>query len=74
MAESVAEWRVRVALQISRAQWQGTVRRDRDAAVLAAYLWDVWQGGLLAMKLAPSTDGLTQAIDMTLDDVFAPRD
>ncbi|WP_083251458.1 TetR family transcriptional regulator C-terminal domain-containing protein [Acidihalobacter yilgarnensis] len=41
MAESVAEWRVRVALQISRAQWQGTVRRDRDAAVLAAYLWDV---------------------------------
>lgn len=64
-------WRVRLAELIARAQEEGSVRHDVDAALLSALFWDAWEGALLRMKIAQSTAPLQQTTALLIDHLLA---
>ena len=66
-------WCDRVAHHLRRAQMQGTVRRDIDAAELARFSWNVWEGGLLRMKIENSTRPIRQATSLLFDVFLKPQ-
>ena len=64
-------WRARLAELIARAQQEGSVRQDVDAAVLSSLFWDAWEGALLRMKIAQSTAPLQQTMTVLIDRLLA---
>ena len=68
---SMDAWRLRLAELIVRAQQEGSVRQDVDASVLSALFWDAWEGALLRMKIAQSTEPLRQTTDLLIDHLLA---
>ncbi len=66
------QWRERLAHMIERGQQAGQIRQDVDAATLAGFFWDAWQGALLRMKVAHSSRPLKEAVQLMLDRFFRP--
>ena len=66
-------WCDRVAHHLARAQAQGTVRSDLQAATLAQFCWDAWEGSLLRMKIENSTEPIRQCVFLLFDVFLKPR-
>lgn len=66
-------WCDRVAHYLEQAQIQGTVRRDIEADELARFCWNVWEGGLLRMKIENSTQPIRQAVTLLFDIFLKPH-
>lgn len=59
-----------LATGLAKAQQEGTVREDKDAADLADLLLNSWQGALLRMKIDKSAAPLRQCCQDLLNDFF----
>ncbi len=55
---------------LSRAQLEGSIRRDKTAREMADFWVNAWQGALLRMKIEQSTAPLKQCQQELLDDFF----
>ena len=55
---------------LARGQREGDFRADREAATMADFLLDAWQGALLRMKIERSVAPLLRCRDLLLDDLF----
>lgn len=72
LAVAMKGWRTSLASLIRDAQASGEVRRDMDAALLASFIWDVWEGALLRMKVEQSVTPLRASIDLMLNRFLRP--
>lgn len=72
LAAAMAGWRANLADLMRAAQEAGEVRRDMDAAVLAALMWDVWEGALLRMKIEQSVASLRESVGLMLNQFLRP--
>lgn len=72
LASAMNGWRANLTGLIRTAQEAGEVRGDMDAAVLAALMWDVWEGALLRMKVEQSVTPLRTSIDLMLNHFLRP--
>ena len=70
MAAALHGWRDRFAAALTRAQEDGTVRKDLPAEDLADFLIDAFEGALIRMKIENSTDPLKKFRSLVLDDFF----
>lgn len=66
LKKAVDSYRDLLAKALVRAQSEGDVRRDRDAATLANFLVNGWQGALLRMKIERSAGPLREFVDEIL--------
>lgn len=55
---------------LSRAQQEGTVRKDRSAKSMADLLLNTWQGALLRMKIEKTNLPLKECCQTLLEDYF----
>lgn len=67
LKDAVLLWKSRLSSLIGKAQENGQVRNDIQADLLADMLWDIWQGGLLRIKIDHDTQYLRKIIFTTLD-------
>ncbi len=67
---AVHRYRDKLREALARGQREGDFRTDRDAAAMADFLLDAWQGALLRMKIERSVAPLRHCRDMLLDDLF----
>jgi len=67
---AVRRYRDKLSQGISRAQQEGSLRRDMKAEEMADLLVNFWQGALLRMKIEKSTRPLRQFSDLLLGDYF----
>jgi TetR/AcrR family transcriptional repressor of nem operon len=70
LRDAVRRYREKLRDGIARGQSDGSFRKDMDAADMADFLVNVWQGALLRMKIERSVRPLTQACDMLLGGYF----
>ncbi|MCP4106289.1 MAG: TetR/AcrR family transcriptional regulator [Desulfobacteraceae bacterium] len=70
MNDAVELWKTRFVRLIKQGQKAGSVRKDLSGEVLADILWDIWQGGLLRLKIDGDVERLKTTIDNTLDILF----
>ncbi len=73
LSEGLRGMDVRFARIICLAQKQGTVRTDRSAEELAAFLLDHYEGTLLRMKIEGTLEPIRQVRTLILNDFFRPR-
>ncbi len=73
LSEGLRGMDVRFARIIRLAQKQGTVRTDRSAEELAAFLLDHYEGALLRMKIEGTLEPIRQVRTLILNDFFRPR-
>ena len=66
----VHRYRDKLREALARGQREGDFRADRDAAAMADFLLDAWQGALLRMKIERSVAPLVRCRDLLLDDLF----
>jgi len=66
----VHRYRDKLCEALARGQREGDFRGDKDAAALADFLLDAWQGALLRMKIERSIAPLLRCRDLLLDDLF----
>jgi TetR/AcrR family transcriptional repressor of nem operon len=64
--------RSRLTACLIEAQAAGDLRRDLDAALLAEYCLNSWQGALLRMKVVRSVEPLELFVRVTFDLVLRP--
>ena len=57
---------------IQKGQQDGSIRRDIPAVQLADFLFDLFEGSLIRMKVEGSTEPLTRDTNMVLDTFFKP--
>jgi TetR/AcrR family transcriptional repressor of nem operon len=67
---AVRRYRDKLREALARGQREGDFRADMDAAVMADFLLNAWQGALLRMKIERSSRPLLQCRDMLLGDLF----
>ncbi len=67
---AVRQYRDTLAEGLSRAQSEGTIRRDLSAESMADFLLNAWQGALLRMKIEKSTYPLIQCREQLLEGWF----
>lgn len=72
LAAAMGGWRANLANLIGAAQAAGEVRNDMDATLLAALMWDVWEGALLRMKIEQSVSSLRESIGLMLNQFLRP--
>ena len=70
LQESWQNWKLSVLPLIQSGQEQGLFRTDVSADDLTDLFWNLWEGGLLRMKLEGSTEQLSRSLDLTLDHLF----
>lgn len=70
LREAVHRYRDKLREGLSRAQQEGSFRKDMDAKEMADFLVNVWQGALLRMKIEKSVRPLVQFCDFLLNDYF----
>ena len=70
MAEAMHGWRDHFATALTRAQKDGTVRRDLPAVAMADFLLDAFEGALIRMKIEGSTEPLQRFESMVFDEFF----
>ena len=66
------DWRTRLAELITQAQQAHEVRQDLDAAALASFFWDAWEGALLRTKVDHNVQPLRNMLRLMLDKFFRP--
>jgi TetR/AcrR family transcriptional repressor of nem operon len=66
------DWRARLAELITQAQQAHEVRQDLDAATLASFFWDAWEGALLRTKVDHNVQPLRDMLRLMLDKFFRP--
>lgn len=72
LAAAMQGWRFALAKLVREAQEAGEIRRDMDAAVLAALIWDMWEGAILRMKVEQSTAPLRDSTNIVLNHLLRP--
>jgi TetR/AcrR family transcriptional repressor of nem operon len=70
LREAVHRYRDKLEEGLSKAQREGTVRKDLSAAAMADLLTDGWQGALLRMKVEQSVRPLEALVGHLLDGYF----
>lgn len=70
LREAVHRYRDKLEEGLSKAQEEGTVRKDLSAAIMADLLADGWQGALLRMKVEQSVRPLEALVGHLLDGYF----
>ncbi|WP_461536615.1 TetR/AcrR family transcriptional regulator [Spongorhabdus nitratireducens] len=72
LQEGRQAWLSHFVVLIEQGQQQGEFRQDISAAELTELFWNLWEGGLLQMKLEGSAEALKRALDLTLNHLFRP--
>lgn len=72
LAAAMKGWRSALAKLVRAAQEAEEIRQDMDAAVLAALIWDTWEGAILRMKVEQSTAPLRDSLDLVLNHLLRP--
>jgi TetR/AcrR family transcriptional regulator, transcriptional repressor for nem operon len=67
---AVHRYRDKLREGLARGQREEDFRADMDAAAMADFLLNAWQGALLRMKIERSVGPLLQCRDLLLDDLF----
>jgi TetR/AcrR family transcriptional repressor of nem operon len=57
----IQDWRARIQTCIEEGKAAGQIRADADAAALARYFWNAWEGAVLCSKLEKSRAPLDDA-------------
>jgi TetR/AcrR family transcriptional regulator, transcriptional repressor for nem operon len=70
LGSAVHRYRDKLREGLARGQREGHFRADMDAAAMADFLLNAWQGALLRMKIERSVGPLLQCRDLLLDDLF----
>jgi len=65
-------WQERLAELIRKGQAHGTIRGDVSAGTLSDFVWDVWQGALLRMKIEGSAEPVRQSVALMIDHLLRP--
>lgn len=72
LQNTVTRWRDKFIALIERGQHEGYFRNDLSAHDLSDLFWNVWEGGILRMKIEGNSEPLKRALDQTLDNLFKP--
>ena len=67
LQDGVRMWKDRLSGLIEKAQSAGQIRTDISPELLSDMLWDIWQGGLLRIRIDRDTTYLNEMITTILD-------
>lgn len=72
MQASVNDWLSRLTALVSRAQTEGTIRKDIPSNDLAELIWSAWEGSLIKMKMDGDIQSPKKVIYLTLETLLKP--
>jgi TetR/AcrR family transcriptional repressor of nem operon len=73
MLRSTSAWKDRVSSYIDQGKADGSIRNDISALALTEFIWNAWEGALLNMKIANSTDPIKECICLLFDFFLKPQ-
>ncbi|ACN14125.1 transcriptional regulator (TetR-family protein) [Desulforapulum autotrophicum HRM2] len=73
MHRSTTAWKDRVSFYIEQGQAGGSIRNDISSRTLTEFIWNAWEGALLNMKIANSTDPIKECICVLFDFFLKPQ-
>ena len=72
MQHATQTWKTRIKDCIAKGQSMGTIRNDIPGDALSEFIWNAWEGALLNMKIAGSTDPVKECIRLLFDFFLKP--